>query len=72
MAGNMAGSVKGTAAVISAQCPLAYLHHCLNLAVVKSLIKSMMGVIGKVYQFFDAQLPTFLNCPICGVFINPL
>ena len=40
-AGNMAGSVNGTAALISAQYPLAlYLHcasHCLNLTVVKSL-----------------------------------
>uniref|UniRef100_A0A1X7SQ03 DUF4371 domain-containing protein n=1 Tax=Amphimedon queenslandica TaxID=400682 RepID=A0A1X7SQ03_AMPQE len=40
-AGNMAGSVKGTAALITEEYPLAlYLHcalHCLNLAVVKSL-----------------------------------
>ena len=40
-AGNMAGRVRGTAALISAQYPLAlYLHcasHALNLAVVKSL-----------------------------------
>ena len=50
-AGNMAGIGNGTAAVISAQYPLAlYLHcasHCLNLAVVKSLqvtsVRNMMG-----------------------------
>ena len=62
-AGNMAGSVNGTAALISAQYPLAlYLHcasHCLNLAVVKSLqitsIRNMMGVIERVYQFFAAH-----------------
>ena len=40
-AGNMAGSVRGTAALICAQHPLAmYLHcssYCLNLALVKSL-----------------------------------
>ena len=59
-AGNMAGSVNGTA---RAQYPLAtYLHcasHCLNLAVVKSLgitsVRNMMGVIGRVYQFFAAH-----------------
>jgi hypothetical protein len=62
-AGNMAGVVNGTAALITAQHPLAmYLHcasHCLNLAVVKSLevvcVRNMMGVIGKVYQFFAAH-----------------
>ena len=40
-AGNMAGSVRGTAALITAQYPLALYRHCeshrLNLAVVKSL-----------------------------------
>ena len=53
----MAGSVNGTAAVIA-----TYLHcasHCLNLAVVKSLgitsVRNMMGVIGRVYQFFAAH-----------------
>ena len=62
-AGNMAGSVNGTAALISAQYPLAlYPHcasHCLNLAVVKSLhitsVRNMMGVIERVYQFFAAH-----------------
>ena len=62
-AGNMAGSVNGAAALIRAEYPLAiYLHcasHCLNLAVVKSLevtsVRNMMGVIGKVYQFFDVH-----------------
>ena len=56
-AGNMAGSVNGTAALIS-----IYLHcasHCLNLAVVKSLeeacVRNMMGVVGRVYQFFAAH-----------------
>ncbi len=59
----MAGSVNGTAALISKQYPLAlYLHcasHCLNLAVVKSLqitsIRNMMGVLERVYQFFSAH-----------------
>ena len=62
-AGNMAGSVNGTAALIRAEYPLAiYLHcasHCLNLAVVKSLevtsVRNMMGVVGRVYQFFAAH-----------------
>ena len=62
-AGNMAGSVNGTASLISAESPLAiYLHcasHCLNLAVVKSLevtsVRNMMGVIGRVYQFVAAH-----------------
>ena len=59
-AGNMAGSVRGTAALITAQYPLAlYLHcasHCLNLAVIKSLqvtsVRNMMGVVDRVYVFF--------------------
>ena len=58
-AGNMAGSVKGTAALICSNYPLAmYLHcssHCLNLAVGKSLevtsVRNMMAVVGRVYQF---------------------
>ena len=62
-AGNMAGSVNGAAALIAADHPLAlYLHcasHCLNLAIVKSLqitsVRNMMGVVGRVYQFFDAH-----------------
>ena len=62
-ASNMAGSVNGTAAFISAQYPLAlYLHcasHCLNLTVVKSLqitsVQNIMGVIERVYQFFAAH-----------------
>ena len=62
-AGNMAGSVNGTAALITAQYPLAlYLHctsHCLNLAVVKSLqvtsVRNMMGVIDRAYRFFAAH-----------------
>ena len=62
-AGNMAGSVKGTAALICSHYPLAmYLHcssHCLNLAVVKSLevtsVRNMMAVVGRVYQFFSAH-----------------
>lgn len=53
----------GTAAVISVKYPLAiYIHcvsHCLNLAVVKSLevtsVCNMMGVVGRVYQFFAAH-----------------
>ena len=59
----MAGSIRGTAALITAQYPLAlYLHcasHCLNLAVVKSLqvtsVRNMMGVVDRVYVFFDAH-----------------
>ncbi len=62
-AGNMAGSVKGTAALIRKKYPLAiYLHcasHCLNLAVVKSLqvtsVRNMVGIVGRVYQFFAAH-----------------
>ena len=56
----MAGVVNGTASIITAQYPLAlYMHcasHCLSLAVVKSLevtsVRNMMGVVGRVYQFF--------------------
>ena len=59
-AGNMAGSVNGTAALIASDYPLAiYLHctsHCLNLAVVKSLqitsVHNMMGVVERVFHFF--------------------
>ena len=62
-AGNMAGSVRGTAALITAQYPLAlYLHcasHSLNLAVVKSLqvtsVRNMMGVVDRVSVFFAAH-----------------
>ncbi len=62
-AGNMAGSVKGTAALIRKDFPLAiYVHcasHCLNLAVVKSLqvtsVRNMVGVVGKVYHFLAAH-----------------
>ena len=62
-AGNMAGSVNGTAALITADDPLAlYLHcasHCLNLAVMSSLqvtsIHNMMGVVRRAYQFFAAH-----------------
>ena len=59
----MAGSIKGTVALISAQYPLAlYLHcasHCLNLAAVKSLqipsVRNMTGVVDRVYLFFTAH-----------------
>ena len=62
-AGNMAGSVNGTAAIISCDYPLAlYLHcasHCLNLAVVKPLqitsIRNMINIIYRIYQFFDSH-----------------
>ena len=62
-AGNMAGSVRGTVALITTEYSLAiYIHcasHCLNLAVVKSLqitsVRNMMGVMKKVYMFFDAH-----------------
>ena len=60
----MAGSVNSTAALIQNEYPLAiYLHcasHCLNLAVVKSCevtsVRNMMGVVGRVHQFFPAHL----------------
>ena len=62
-AGNMAGSVRGTATLITAQHPLAlYLHcasHSLNLAVAKSLqvnsVRNMMGVVDRVSVFFAAH-----------------
>lgn len=62
-AGNMAGSINGTAAIITAQYLFAiYWHcasHCLKLAVVKSLeltrVRNMMGVVGRVYHFFAAH-----------------
>ena len=62
-AGNMAGSVRETAALIKAQNPLAlYLHcasHLLNLAVVKSLqvtsVRNMMGVVDRVSVVFAAH-----------------
>ena len=62
-AGNMAGVLNGASATINSQYPLAmYLHctsHCLNLTVIKSLevtsVRNMMGIIGRVYQFFDAH-----------------
>ena len=62
-AGNMAGSARGTAAVIMAQYPLAlYLHcasHSLNLAVVKSLqvtsVRNVMGVVDRVSVLFAAH-----------------
>ena len=61
--GNMSVKTKGAAAIVTSQYPLAlYLHcasHCLNLAVVKSLeissICNMMGVLGRVYSYFDAH-----------------
>ena len=62
-AGNMAGKVKGAAAIITSEYPLAlYLHctsHSLNLAVVKSLevqnVCNMIGIINKVSLFFQAH-----------------
>ena len=56
----MAGTIRGTAALVSAQYPLAlYLHcasHALNLAVVKSLdvtsVRNMIGVVDRVSTFF--------------------
>ena len=61
-AGNMSGSIRGTAAIITQQNSQAlYLHcasHCLNLVVVKSLamtsVRNMMNIVGKVY-FFEAH-----------------
>ena len=58
-AGNMAGSVNGTAAIISSQYPLALYFHCashnLNLAVVKSIqvtaVRNMLGTVNKVLFF---------------------
>ena len=62
-AGNMSGSLNGTAALISKDNPLAlYLHcasHSLNLAVVKSLdeasVRNMTGVVNRVSIFFSAH-----------------
>ncbi|XP_019859751.1 PREDICTED: uncharacterized protein LOC100638670 [Amphimedon queenslandica] len=62
-AGNMSGSLKGTAALIFKDHPLAlYLHcasHNLNLAVVKCLdersISNMIGTVEKVSIFFSAH-----------------
>ena len=55
-AGNMAGSVNGTAALIPLAMYLRCASHCLNL---KSLevtsVRNMMGVVGRVYQFFAAH-----------------
>ena len=59
----MAGSVNSTAALITADYPLAlYLHcasYCLKLAVVSSLqvtsVRNMMGDVGRVFQFFAAH-----------------
>ena len=67
-AGNMAGSVNGTSAIISSRYPLAlYLHcasHNLNLAVVKSIqltaVRNMMGIVDKV-SFFFAVYPALLH-----------
>ena len=66
-AGNMAESVRGTAALSTAQYPLAlYLHcasHCLNLAVVKSLqvtsVRNMMGVVVHVLCSSSYKLNSF-------------
>ena len=57
---EQAGSVNGTAALITAQYPLAlYLHctsYCLNLAVVKSLqVTSVRNMMGVVDRFFAAH-----------------
>ena len=65
-AGNMAGPIRGTAALITAQYPLAlYLHcasHSLNLAVVKSLqvtsVRNMMGIVNRVSIFFAKSQST--------------
>ena len=62
-AGNMAGTIRGTAALISAQYPLALYLHCasyaLNLTVVKSLdvtsVRNMIGVVDRVSTFFSAH-----------------
>lgn len=59
----MAGSVNGMAALITEDYPPAlYLHcasHCLNLAAVSLLqvtsVHNMMGVVGRVFQFFAAH-----------------
>lgn len=58
---GLAGSVRGTAALITAEYPLAlYLHcasHCLNLAVHGEVTPSynMMGVVDRVSVFFAAH-----------------
>ncbi|KAI6660226.1 52 kDa repressor of the inhibitor of the protein kinase-like [Oopsacas minuta] len=59
-AGNVAGSIQETAALITKKYPLAlYLHwasHSLNLAVAKSLqvtsVRNMMGVVDRVSAKF--------------------
>ena len=60
LAMEQAGSVNGTALLISTEYPLAiYLHcasHCLNLGVVKSLeVTGVRRVVKRVYQFFDVH-----------------
>lgn len=65
-AGNMAGTTRGTAAISSAQYPLAlYLHcasHALNLAVVKSLevtsVRNMIAVVDSVNFLFCSSKTT--------------
>ena len=62
-AGNMSGKIKGAAARITSQFPLAvYTHcasHCLNLTVVSSLeevgVRNMIGVVNRVSNFFSAH-----------------
>ena len=64
----MAGSVNGTAAIISCDYPLAlYLHcasHCLNLAIVKPLqitsIRSMINIIGHAAFMHGRELSTLV------------
>ena len=62
-ASNMAGKVKGAAAIITSKHPLALYFHCashqLNLAVMKSAelisIKNLIGTCKKLHDFFYAH-----------------
>ena len=60
-ASNMSGKYKGCAAIIQQKYPLAIYSHCcshiLNLAIVQACsliqVQNMLGIIDKVYIFFD-------------------
>ena len=62
-ASNMSGKIRGAAARIQSQYPLAlYTHcasHCLNLAVVASFegqsVRNMIGVVKRLSIFFSAH-----------------
>ena len=68
-ASNLAGKVKGAAAVITFKHPLALYFHCashqLNLAVMKSAelisVKNLMGTCKKLHDFFSYILNASKN-----------